>query len=121
MIKVNNGAVPVTNKFILNNYDYVITRFLGILKDHHVEDGIYDIGVVLTMLEERLTSNEDLIGADLLPIAELFAGDYLCLDFRKSRIEPSVCVWYHEESGDFDPVTKKVADSFNEFLGMLME
>ena len=35
---------------------------------------------------ERLTSNEDLIGCELLPIAELFAGDYLCLDFTKNTV-----------------------------------
>lgn len=65
------------------------------------------------------TDNEDLIGVEVLPIAELFAGDYVCLDYRKSREKPSICVWSHEESEDFAPVTYKVADTFSEFVEML--
>lgn len=43
----------------------------------------------------------------------------LCLDYRKSKEKPSICVWSHEESEDFAPVTYKVADTFSEFVEML--
>ncbi len=56
----------------------------------------------------------------ILPIAELFAGDYICLDFKENKDNPSVCVWDHEESGELEPVTYKVADTFSEFVAMLM-
>ena len=55
-----------------------------------------------------------------LPIAVLFAGDFVCLDFRETE-DPTVVVWYHEESGEFSPVTKTVAQNISEFFGMLKE
>ena len=35
------------------------------------------------------------------------------------RKNPQICVWDHEESGELDPVTYKVADSFTEFVSSL--
>lgn len=57
---------------------------------------MYDIDVTLTQIEDRLTDIEDLIGIDILPVAFLFAGDFVCLDYRDNRENPSVCVWNHE-------------------------
>lgn len=115
-----NGCIPNEKTFELEGRDYVVTRFLCILKDvKDNQNGWYDISVVESQLGERLTENEDLIGIEVLPIAELFAGDYLCLDFKNVMDSPTVCVWNHEESGDFDPSTYKVADSFSKFVEML--
>lgn len=61
-----------------------------------------------------------MIGVEVLPIAELFAGDYVCLDYREDKENPFICVWSHEESGDFEPVTHKVANTFSEFVQMLV-
>jgi len=55
----------------------------------------------------------------LIPVGFLFAGDLLCLDFRKDETKPEMCVWYHEESKDFAPSTEKVANSFTDFLSIL--
>lgn len=82
--------------------------------------GWYDIAVVLSQIDTRLTDNPDLMGDELIPIAELFAGDYICLDYRDSKTEPSICVWAHEESDVFSPTTYWVADNFSEFLEMLI-
>ena len=115
-----NGSVPENRVFDCGSNDYVVTRFLGLVDDYQNNDlGIFDIGVVETQIGERLSANEDLVGMDMVPIAVLFAGDFLCLDFRETPDHPTVCVWYHEESGVFDPATEKVADSFEEFLEML--
>lgn len=57
----------------------------------------------------------------VLPIAVLFAGNFLCLDFRQAPEKPVVTVWDHELSEDFNPVHYKIADSFSEFLDMLHE
>ena len=112
-----NGGEPVECNFKCNNQNYLITRFLCILKNvKESENGWYDIGVVESQIGERLTDNEDLLGIEVLPIAELFAGDYLCLDFRNNKETPEVCVWSHEESDEFDPVTYKVSNSFSEFI-----
>ena len=106
--------------FECNKHNYAVTRFLCILKNvQETQNGWYDISVVESQIGERLTDNESLIGVEVLPIAELFAGDYVCLDYRKSKEKPSICVWSHEESEDFAPVTYKVADTFSEFVEML--
>ncbi|KEZ52455.1 SMI1/KNR4 family protein [Metabacillus indicus] len=119
-IKENNGAEIDDGTFEYSNRGYAVERFLCMLDD--IEDnpnGIYDIDVVFTQIGERLTDNEDLLGAEVLPIASIFAGDFVCLDYRADKNNPSVCIWSHEESGEFDPVTYKVADSFSEFLNIL--
>ncbi|MBA3927791.1 SMI1/KNR4 family protein [Listeria rustica] len=118
-LKENNGGIPVDGAFVCNNHEYIIDRFLCLLdvpRDN--EFGIYDIDVTLTQLEDRLTDNEELIGADILPIAVLFAGDFLCLDFRENRGKPVVCVWNHEESSELDPETYFVTKTFEEFLNL---
>ncbi|KEZ53655.1 SMI1/KNR4 family protein [Metabacillus indicus] len=119
-IKENNGAEIENGTFEYNNRCYAIERFLCMLDD--IEDhpnGIYDIDAVFTQIGERLTNNEDLLGTEILPVASIFAGDFVCLDYRTDMHNPSVCIWSHEESGDFDPVTYKAADSFSEFLKIL--
>ena len=116
-----NGGIPQKNEFTYNNRKRMIESFLGILEDtENSEFGSYDIDVVLTQIEDRLTDNEDLVGCEVLPIAELFAGDYLCMDFRKDKDSPEMCIWSHEESEELDPVTYKVANTFTEFVGMLV-
>lgn len=118
-IKKNNGAVPITNIFTHNEYDYIVERFLCILENSESDEinGWYDIEVTITQIGERLTDNEDLIGMNVVPIAATFAGDFVCLDFRE-REDPSVVVWYHEESDEFSPVTKTVAQNISDFFRM---
>jgi len=119
-IKRYNGGIPEQKSFTANHRSYAIERFLCILEDTNSNDfGVYDIDVTLTRIEDRLTDNEDLIGVELLPIATLFSGDYLCLDFKASNETPSVCVWSHEESGELEPVTYEVCSNFEEFLKVL--
>lgn len=121
-IRKNNGAVPVTNKFLYHNHEYFIERFLCLLsveQANHLTEGCYDIGVVTLELEERLVSDEEDTGVSIIPVAALFAGDFVCLDFRNSLKKPEICIWYHEESEEFSPKTKKIADTFTEFLKMI--
>jgi SMI1-KNR4 cell-wall len=123
-LKENNGGKPVIDTFSCkeNGHEYAIDRFLCILenpKNNENDLGVYDIDVTLTQLEDRLTDNEDLIGAEILPIAVLFAGDFVCLDFREDNTHPCVCVWSHEESGELEPVTYMTASSFGEFISLL--
>jgi hypothetical protein len=121
-IKKYNGGSPTKDSFKYNNHVYVIDRFLCILMvTGEREDEYYDIGVVRTQLEERIVFDEDLIGTELLPIAALFAGDFVCLDYRDNPKEPIVCVWDQEESSDLNPVTKKISSTFEDFLNILTE
>ena len=114
-----NGGIPEKREFQSGNRTRMIERFLCIKEKGTYEDYVwYDINVVITQVEERLASDPHQKGDELIPIAALFAGDLLCLDYRASAI-PSVCVWLHEESGEWEPVTEKVADTFSEFMAML--
>ncbi|WP_368976731.1 SMI1/KNR4 family protein [Caldifermentibacillus hisashii] len=76
---------------------------------------------VRTQLDERIVFDENLVGTELLPIAVLFAGDFVCLDYHNNVEEPIVCVWNHEESSYLNPVTYYISNSFEEFLNMLTE
>ena len=115
-----NGGEPEEKTFFCHNHYYALLRFLCMLRDPQASPyGYHDIDVVDTQIGERLTANGDLVGAEVLPIGALFAGDYLCLDFREDKNNPSVCVWSHEESGPLDPTTYRVADSFTDFINML--
>ncbi|ADH05623.1 MULTISPECIES: SMI1/KNR4 family protein [Bacillus] len=121
-LKKYNGSIPITNVFSHEKNELLIERFLCLLEDPEDDDenGWYDIEVVLSDIDTRLTDDEDLTGINIIPFAVLFAGDFLCLDFREKEI-PSVVVWYHEESEELNPVTSEVADNFSEFLSMLKE
>lgn len=117
-----NGAVPITNAFTVASHEYVIERFLCILADSESNEfGMYDIDVVLSQIEDRLTDNEDLVGVELLPIASLFGGDFLCLSFKDRKQNPTVGIWKHEGSSELAPVFLKGFSDFKEFLTNLME
>ena len=117
-----NGGIPAKQTFYYQNHGYCVVCFLCLLEDvENDNNGCFDIDVVLTQIEDRLTTTEEYRGYELLPIAELFGCDYLCLDFRENPNEPCICIWKHDESGELDPVTFKVADSFDDFLAMLVQ
>ena len=121
-IKEYNVGIPTTNEFLCNNHFYAIDRFLGFVNEYKTSPlGNYDIAVVLSQIDTCLTDNPDLIGDELIPISSLFAGDYVCLDYRENKEMPSICIWSHKESGEFEPVTYKVADTFTDFVAMLKQ
>ena len=113
-----NGAVPITNTFVFDGHEYLIENFLSLLGDG-TEKRWDDIEVIITEIGSRLSNDENQIGKKIIPIASLFAGDFVCLDFRNGLENPSICIWYHEQSAPFRAVTKKIANSFDEFLNML--
>jgi len=120
-LKKYNGAIPINCVFFFNEHEYLVERFLSFLGDkiNEIEAGWTDIEVIVTQLDERLVSDGDILGMDIIPIAVLFAGDYICLDFRNNKVDPEVCIWDHEQSAPFQPVTKKIANCFNDFLDIL--
>ena len=71
-VKRYGGGEPAEAAFDYNGHSYMIERFLCLLEDpDDVDDlGWYDIDVVRSQVSWRLTANEDLIGAEMLPIAE---------------------------------------------------
>ena len=121
-IKRKNGFRPSKNLFSLTNRSFLIERFLCILentKDNPL--GMYDIDVVMSQLDERLFVHEDILGFELIPIVALFGGDFLCLNYLEDTENPSICIWYHEESYELEPAIELVAINFTEFLVMLQD
>ena len=121
-IKRKNGFRPSKNLFSLTNRSFLIERFLSILentKDNPL--GMYDIDVVMSQLDERLFVHEDILGFELIPIVALYGGDFLCLNYLEDTENPSICIWYHEESYELEPAIELVAINFTEFLVMLQD
>jgi hypothetical protein len=114
------GAKPVKRAFLVGQHEYAIERFLCRLEKASESDlGWYDIDVVFSAISSRLLDDGDMLGTNILPIAALFAGDFVCADFHRDKGNPTICVWNHDESDDYKPVLYPVADSFTEFLDML--
>ena len=117
-----NGFRTSKNLFSLKNRSFLIERFLCVLensKDNPL--GVYDIDVVMSQLDERLFVHEDILGFELVPIAALFGGDFLCLNYIEDPENPRICIWYHEESYELEPAIEFVANNFTEFSDMLQD
>ena len=121
-IKNENGLIPSKRYFHFGDNEKVIDRFLAILAiSGEKPEEVYDIGVVSTQLEGRIVFDEDYVGMQLIPIAALFGGDFVCLNYVKDSENPSICIWYHEESYELEPAIELVANNFAEFLDMLQD
>lgn len=123
-LKKHNGAVPNEKEFDFRGHGYCVETFLNILEDYKSTPyGWYDMTVVATQLEDRLVTefSDDLYGVEIVPFAALFAGDFVCFDYRdgQDNENPPVCIFYHEESYDMNPYVLRLADNFSEFLEML--
>jgi len=118
-IKKMNG-VKVTEGFIYyNNRKEGISQFFCILEEISNSNGWLDIGVVSAPIIEKLVYDEDRIGIEVLPIAQLDYGNYLVLDYKNEISEPQVCVFDYEESEDFNPVTYLVSNDFETFISSI--
>lgn len=123
----SNGGIPVQAQFRQGDRERLIERMLCMLneedfarlRDADDELAQYEIDVVVTQLGARLVDDEDADRERVLPIAALFAGDFVCLDYRLDPKSPSVAVWDHERSKDFKPHLETVAPSFDAFLKLL--
>ena len=119
-IKKENGIIPSKRYFHFGNNEKVIDRFLAILAiSGEKTEEAYDIGVVSTQLEGRIVFDEDNVGMQLIPIAALYGGDFLCLNYVEDPDNPNICIWYHEESYELEPAIEFLANNFTEFLAML--
>lgn len=114
--------IPSKRYFHFGNNEKVIDRFLAILAiSGEKPEEVYDIGVLSTQLEGRIVFDEDYVGMQLIPIAALFGGDFVCLNYVKDSENPSICIWYHEKSYELETAIELVANNFTEFLDMLQD
>jgi hypothetical protein len=94
-LKAGNGAIPSRKTFHQGKRERLVERMLCLLpnpKNDQV-NGWYDLTVVMSQLDARLIEDENLVGMNVIPIAVLFGGDYVCLDFRDNPHNPAVAVW----------------------------
>lgn len=120
-LRGSNGAVPREQCFSSAAGEHVVERFLPLIENlgqHPVWDQ-YDLSVVTSQLDARLADGSSDFALQLIPIAELFAGDFLVLDYRANKDSPRVAIWDHEASKDFAPVTHPVCATFSAFLRLL--
>jgi len=140
-IKEYNGCIPITNKFDFPQeiFDLCpgegIKRFLYLIdRDRLIyghsnypvngeETGDYNILVVDATLESRITPPEymDSYEYPLIPIALTGYHNYICLDYREDRSNPSICFWDNEDSKEQQPITTTISGSFEDFLNGLYE
>jgi hypothetical protein len=120
-LKGGNGAVPTRKEFRQGKRERMIERMLCLIPEPQNDqvNGWYDLTVVLSQLDARLIDDENLVGMNVIPIAVLFAGDFVCLDSRRAPQSPAVAVWDHEQSRDLHPHLETVAPSFTAFEAML--
>jgi hypothetical protein len=111
----HNGGVPKKQYFKLGDNTKIVERFLCIYADvqKNPEFGQFDIGVVWTQIGDRLSEFQ-------MPFAAVYPGDFLCFDFEPAD-EPTIVLWVHDLSYEDHPVTTPVADTFEQFLGMLTD
>ena len=108
-----HGGIPKNKCFrTAEGTEKVVVRFLNFTRTDHPM-GQYGVAATWSLIEDRL-------GPNLMPFAELFAGDVLCFDHEHPG-RPRVVVWFHEESMEDEPYTEFVADNFDEFLTTLYE
>lgn len=121
VLKAGNGAIPETSLFDQGSRERLIERMLCLLERPSSDraNGWADITVVMSQLDARLIDDEQLVGMNVIPIAALFGGDFLCLDYRGDINTPVVAVWDHEQSEEFQPWLERVADSFRQFDNLL--
>lgn len=110
---VCNGGNPRKRYFPVSGNIKVIERLLCIIENIEGDNknGDYNVGVVHAQIFDRFNGHQ-------VPIAALFAGDFLCFDAENADL-PKIVVWDHERSREGDPVTLPVADDFTSFLSLL--
>ena len=120
-LKKYNGARPNKRTISFDDETYMVGSFLCLLGDAKTkyEEGVFDIGVIITRIEEFLIEDPDMFGINIVPILALAGESYICLDFRNNFEEPEICIWYFEHSREWQPFTRKLADNFNELLELL--
>lgn len=125
ILRHHNGGVPIPRSFHFEGRDRLIEFFLPLLDDPNAPSvkekfGWRDTQVVEAQLGSRLVDDKE-ARMDVWPFAGLFAGDFLCLDFRKSRRSPTIAVWFHESSRDLHPDLREVTVTFDQFLKLLQQ
>ena len=116
-----NGAKVTNGEIRTPGAAQSIERFLPLLEDisDNSDHAWADITVVIAQIEDRISTDDDDAGLDLIPIAALSAGDFLCLDYTAGHEKkPRIVRWDHEASDDGAPVTTPVAETFEALLSL---
>lgn len=117
--KTHNISFPSGYKeyyLVSNNHNYEPISIV------YKGNDVFNLRRILTIDEISKVIDEfrDLLGYDLIPIAEMDYEDYLCFDFKNNQREPSVVYWNYELALENpDDATTLVFNDFQEFLDLL--
>ena len=117
------NGVNLTNGVVRTSLgEFVLEFFLPIVNDIKYDArGSEDLAVVAAQLDWGLVGDENAIGLELVPIAAMYAGNYLVLDYRIPGNEPRISYWNHELSSEFSPHAVPIFSSFQELWAMIDE
>ncbi|MCR5771710.1 MAG: SMI1/KNR4 family protein [Butyrivibrio sp.] len=112
-IKKNNGGIP-TERIIIKG-TFFVERFFGMVSNvSESKDGVYDINYIISKNDVYMVFDEDTVGTDLIPFAQLNHDAMLCLCYKNDI--PSVVIWSMDGSLEFNPNVETVFESFDAFL-----
>lgn len=116
-LRKTNGGVPIHGRFMTaRGRERLIERvnnFFDLPSDDMRKHSCVSVSHTYAL-------DSDAFDHLLIPFADLFAGDIVCLDHRHlGRGKPPVVIWLHEESETDSPATEFVADSFRDFVQLL--
>jgi hypothetical protein len=110
----HNGGVPHQKFFRFHDNEKVVTRILCLVDDEAEGEECQDFDIEVAQVEL-----DEILEDGLLPFAVIYAGDYLCFDYRNGLDRPRIVLLDHERSTSGKPHTMPVAAHFAEFLNML--
>ncbi|MBM80619.1 MAG: hypothetical protein CMJ78_08510 [Planctomycetaceae bacterium] len=113
-----NGGIPKKCCFNDSRGHGRMVEYFMYFSDLPRDAGLRDVHVTVAHTQ---ASDSEAFRPDLIPFAELFAGDMLCFDHSVNPQQPSIVIWLHEESEIDAPAVEHIANSFREFCEMLYE
>lgn len=87
--------------------------------DPTAETQEWEVDVVVTRLGVLLADDPGRVGTLLLPIISVGWDDYVCLDFRRNRFEPTVVLFDLAGSKEWAPKVTELAPTFPEFIARI--
>lgn len=93
-------------------------------KKFHVGDDVFCISKFLTATEinDILDEFYNILGYDLIPIAQTDDDDYICLNYIENMKKPSIVLWNYELAlENAEEGILFLYNSFYEFEALLME
>lgn len=112
-----NGAAPIQKVFSVGEHEYEVDRFLCILGNYNENDPAeYNISNVITGLDGILFFDKEAEYYQLIPIVKTPYANYICLNYRYARENPTVVFLDAHSSWNLEPSCDDLFPNFDTFL-----